>query len=164
VSELVNIRIDDIEGERILVHGKGEKDRYVYMNAKASIAVENYMAQRRDTNPYLFAKMVGIEKTQKQGIGKRELIEWYSNPDMVDLNLPASASSVEIRIRKISRKLGIEAYPHKFRRTCATMALKRGMPIEQVSRMLGHEQLDTTKIYLDLNEEELEQAHRKYVV
>ena len=69
-------------------------------------------------------------------------------------------------MRRLKRRAGIEAscYPHKFRRTCATMALRRGMPIEQVSRMLGHESVDTTQIYLDINEKDLEQAHKKYVV
>lgn len=55
-------------------------------------------------------------------------------------------------------------HPHRFRKTCATMALRRGMPIEKVSKMLGHEQLDTTKIYISIDEEEMEQAHRKYVI
>jgi site-specific recombinase XerD len=68
-------------------------------------------------------------------------------------------------MRKIAKKAGVErANPHKFRRTCATMALRHGMPIEQVSKMLGHNQLTTTQIYLDLDEAELEQAHKKYVV
>jgi site-specific recombinase XerD len=164
VSELVNIKLDDIEGERILVHGKGEKDRYVYINAKAHVALEKYLAERNDANPYLFAKMVSIESTSKQGISRRMYDKWYTKPEMVDTSQPMGAGTVEFRLRKMSKELGIEIYPHKFRRTCATMALRRGMPIEQVSRMLGHEHLDTTKIYLDLNENELEQAHRKYVL
>ena len=68
-------------------------------------------------------------------------------------------------MRKMAERAGVDkANPHKFRRTCATMALRRGMPIEQVSKMLGHESLETTQIYLDLEENELEQAHKKYVV
>lgn len=75
------------------------------------------------------------------------------------------AGTIEAMMRKIARRAGVErANPHKFRRTCATMALRRGMPIEQVSKMLGHEEISTTQIYLDLTEEELEQAHKKYVV
>ena len=67
--------------------------------------------------------------------------------------------------RRIGERAGVDCvYPHKFRRTCATMALKRGMPIEQVSKLLGHEQLGTTQIYLDLNERDLELAHEKYVL
>lgn len=66
--------------------------------------------------------------------------------------------------RKLGKKARVEkVHPHRFRRTCATFALRKGMPIEQVSKMLGHEEISTTKIYLDLNQEELRQAHRKYV-
>ncbi len=68
-------------------------------------------------------------------------------------------------LRKLAPKAGVErANPHKFRRTCATMALRRGMPVEQVSKMLGHENIQTTQIYLDLTEEELAQAHKKFVI
>ena len=67
-------------------------------------------------------------------------------------------------IRKYGRKAGVHAHPHKFRRTCATFALRRGMPIEQVSKMLGHESISTTQIYLDLSENDLKESHRKYVV
>ena len=74
-------------------------------------------------------------------------------------------SSISAILRKLAKRAGVErANPHKFRRTCATMALRRGMPIEQVSKMLGHESVETTQIYLDLTEDELEQAHKKYVV
>lgn len=73
-------------------------------------------------------------------------------------------SSVEQIFRDLGSSLGIKrSNPHKFRRTCATFALKKGMPLEQVSKMLGHEQLDTTKIYLDLNDDELKAFHMKYV-
>ena len=73
--------------------------------------------------------------------------------------------TIECMMRKMAERAGVDkANPHKFRRTCATMALRRGMPIEQVSKMLGHESLETTQIYLDLEENELEQAHKKYVV
>lgn len=65
----------------------------------------------------------------------------------------------------MAKRAGVkQANPHKFRRTCATMALRKGMPIEQVSKMLGNESIETTQIYLDLTEEELALAHRKYVV
>ena len=73
--------------------------------------------------------------------------------------------TIEARTRELANLAGVEkANPHKFRRTCATMALRRGMPIEQVSKMLGHEELSTTQIYLDLSEKDLEYAHSKYVV
>ena len=138
VSELAQILISEIERERILVHGKGQKDRYVYLNAKAVLAIEIYMNKRKDNSPYLFP---GNEDGH---IGK---------------------GTIEMITRKLAQQAGVErANPHKFRRTCATMALRRGMPIEQVSKMLGHESVETTQIYLDLTEDALEQAHKKYVV
>lgn len=139
VSELVGIKLNEMKGNRVLVHGKGRKDRYVYMNAKAEFALKRYMKDRQDKNSsYLFP---GDEDGH---LGK---------------------GTVEMRMRKIAKLAGVEkANPHKFRRTCATMALRRGMPIEQVSKMLGHEELSTTQIYLDLSEKDLEYAHNKYVV
>ena len=74
------------------------------------------------------------------------------------------ASCVEGMLRRIAKKAGIEnVHPHKFRRTCATFALRAGMPIEQVSKMLGHNAISTTQIYLDLDEKSLKLAHEKYV-
>lgn len=77
---------------------------------------------------------------------------------------PMSKSTVEALTRRLGADAGIEdCHPHRFRRTCATMALDRGMPIEQVSKMLGHESLNTTQVYLDLTDEGLKNAHKKYV-
>lgn len=139
VSELVGIKLNEMKGNRVLVHGKGRKDRYVYMNAKTEFAMNRYMPKRIDKDsPYLFP---GGENGH---IGK---------------------GTIEARTRELANLAGVEkANPHKFRRTCATMALRRGMPIEQVSKMLGHEELSTTQIYLDLSEKDLEYAHSKYVV
>lgn len=90
--------------------------------------------------------------------------EWYKRPEMVGEG-HMDKSSVEQMMRRIGNRSGVEhVHPHRFRKTCATMALKRGMPIEKVSKMLGHEQLETTKIYISISEDEMEQAHRKYVV
>ena len=76
-----------------------------------------------------------------------------------------SNSAIEGFCKRLGEKAGVRnVHPHRFRRTCATMALKRGMPVEQVSKMLGHEDLKTTQIYLDLDERNLEIAHEKYVV
>lgn len=139
VSELVGIKLSEMKGNRVLVHGKGRKDRYVYMNAKAEFALKRYMEDRKDSNSS------------------------YLLPGDDDGHL--GKGTVEARMRKIAKLAGVEkANPHKFRRTCATMALRRGMPIEQVSKMLGHEELSTTQIYLDLSEKDLEYAHNKYVV
>lgn len=163
VSELVNILITDIDNDRILVHGKGEKDRYVYLNARAKLAVEMYMRERHDSNPYLLARAKSVKEMDKK-LAPDKMMSWWKNPDnVVDGHL--DKSSIEVITRKMAERAGVErANPHKFRRTCATMALRRGMPVEQVSKMLGHENIETTQIYLDLTEDELEQAHRKYVV
>lgn len=167
VSELIGIRLDEIDGNKVLVHGKGEKERTVYLNAKAEMAIEMYIRQRRDANPYLFP--AGIKKMMKEackkGFNPRELRDWWKDPKLIMPDTPINSHSIEDLTRKIARRAGVEqANPHKFRRTCATMALRRGMPIEQVSKMLGHEQINTTQIYLDLSQDELEQAHKKYVV
>lgn len=141
VTELVQIKTGEIEGGRVLIHGKGAKDRYVYLNAKATLAIEEYQKMRNSSSQYLF--------TQKRGNKTTHI----------------SRGTVERMMHEIANKAGVEqANPHKFRRTCATVALRRGMPLEQVSKMLGHEELSTTQIYLDLTEEDLAQAHKKYVV
>lgn len=157
VSELCQIQIADIQKDKILVHGKGNKDRTVYLNAKAQLAISKYLSQRNDNNPWLFAK--GYEFS---GRCKANAL-WWQNPEAVAEG-HISQSNIEVAVRKLGKKVGVQAYPHKFRRTCATMALRRGMPIEQVSKMLGHEQITTTQIYLDLQEEDLEIAHKKYVI
>lgn len=168
VSELVGIKIADINGDKLIVHGKGGKDRMVYLNAKAVVSVQKYLRERKDNNPYVFCggffckndkEKMNMYQCSKKG-------EWYKNPQLVSENRATDNGTVEQLMRKLKRRSGIECgcYPHKFRRTCATMALRRGMPIEQVSKMLGHESVETTQIYLDINEQDLEIAHKKYVV
>lgn len=157
VSELVGMRIDDIEGNTIIVHGKGNKDRTVYLNAKAQLAIEKYMKKRADGNPYLLPKRT----PELQKLKARK--DWWTIAENVDEKEHMDLSSVEVIIRAIGQKVGTKAHPHKFRRTCATMALKKGMPLTHVSKMLGHEQISTTQIYLDLTDEELESMHKKYV-
>ena len=142
VSELVGMKKERIRGNAITVLGKGQKERVVFMNAKAEISVANYLAERKDNNPYLFPKKTSKKKNEH-----------------------ATTSAIEKMCRDIGERAGVEnVHPHRFRRTCATLALRRGMPVEQVGQMLGHEKLTTTQIYLDLQDEELEQAHKKYVV
>lgn len=164
VSELVNIKLDDIDGDKVLVHGKGAKDRYCYLNAKAILAIETYVKERKDDNPYLFpgSSTDIVTKGTKKGL---KSADWWKSPKNITHDTHINKSSIEQMTRKIAKRTGIEQVnPHKFRRTCATLALRRGMPIEQVSQMLGHEELTTTQIYLDLTEDELAQAHKKYVV
>lgn len=162
VTELSMIRIDDLKEDKLIVHGKGQKDRTVYLNAKAQMAVKKYVQEREDSNPYLFPK--GIWMDGAKGMKRKEQGMWYKHPEYVQEGC-TDKSSLESVVRKIGRRAGVEkCHPHRFRRTCATFALRRGMPLVQVSKMLGHENIDTTQIYLDLSEEELEQAHKKYVV
>lgn len=158
VTELVNIKIEEIEGNKILVHGKGNKDRTVYINAKAQLAMEKYMGMRKDNNPYLFP---GGHYNNRMPYSRK----WWLDKKLVDEAKHLNTGTVESVMRTLARSQGIDrANPHKFRKTCATMALKRGMPIEQVSKMLGHEQISTTQIYLSIDEEDMENNHKKYVV
>lgn len=160
VTELCQIMISDITGASLTVHGKGNKDRTVYLNAKAQLAIEAYLKERQDNNPYLLPKMAPITK-----IDRHKLRSAYKYAENIEPGGHMDKSGVEWVMRRISNRCGVaNVHPHRFRRTCATFALRRGMPIEQVSKMLGHEQINTTQIYLDLDEKDLEQAHRKYVV
>lgn len=162
-SELVSIKITDMDEDKVSILGKGEKWRTVYINAKACVAVKNYLAERKDTNPYLFPRAVDVkQRSQIANFAKRD---WYQNPEMVTVNQSFAASSVNAMVRKIGERAGVSSvHAHRFRRTCATQALRHGMPIELVSMMLGHEQISTTQIYLDIREDDLKAAHRKYVV
>lgn len=160
VSEIASMRFDEVESGKVIVHGKGEKDRFVYLNAKAQLALEVYSLERKDRNPYIFPACFRVHENP---LGKKFLEEWWKHPELVREGC-ADKGSIERIIRKIGERAGVEnCHPHRFRRTCATAALRKGMPLEQVSKMLGHEQLTTTQIYLDLQEEELEIAHKKYV-
>lgn len=140
VSEVSGMNIDDIKTDGSMkVLGKGEKERIVYLNAKAQLALEEYLQTRNDKNEALF---VSMDKPHNR----------------------VSTSWVETTIRKLGERASVDnTHPHRFRRTGATFALRSGMKIETVSHLLGHEQISTTQIYLDLNEDEMSQAHRKYV-
>lgn len=158
VSELVNIKIDDLQGDQLIVHGKGNKDRTVYLNASALLALNKYLQERKDNNPYVFPG--GYFSNVKN-----DCRNWYKYPERIDPERHCDIGTIRAKVNKIGKRVGVQnVHPHKFRRTCATFALRRGMPIEQVSKMLGHESIETTQIYLDLSEEDLKQAHKKYVV
>lgn len=162
VSELVSIKWEDIHESEVKIMGKGRKERIVYLNAKAQVALQKYRDDRKDQNPYVFCEGNSV-KEMKRGTKEEKLQEWYKDPEQVkDGSL--GTGTVEKKIRELGKKADCRAHPHKFRRTCATYALRRGMPIEQVSKMLGHESIETTQIYLDLSEEDLKQAHKKYVI
>lgn len=157
VSEVAQIRLDELEGDKVTVHGKGQKERIVYLNARAIVAIQNYMKDRKDDNPFLFPKRLSIT-----GDKRGNPAEWYKNPEYVDKEEHIGAGTIEHMVRMLGRKNGIQAHPHKFRRTGATMALQAGMPIEQVSRILGHESIDTTQIYLDIKDKDVKNAFEKY--
>lgn len=164
VTELVNIMLHEIDGERVLIHGKGGKDRYVYLNAKAVVTIRAYLAERKDANPYLLpAGIHAADPRYKRCKPRKEFQNWWKDPEMIKEG-HTDKGTIEAMMRKLAKRAGVKtANPHKFRRTCASMALRRGMPIEQVSKMLGHESVETTQIYLDLREEDLAIAHKKYV-
>ncbi len=141
IGELVRLNIDDIDFEEreCIVFGKGDKERRVYFDAKTKIHLMDYINSRFDTNPALF----------------------------VTLDAPYNRlqiSGVEIRLRRLGRELGInKVHPHKFRRTMATRAIDKGMPIEQVQKLLGHSQIDTTMHYAIVNQTNVKVAHRKFI-
>lgn len=171
VSELANMRISDISEDRnsVVVHGKGSKDRICYINAKAHLCLTRYLSERNDKSDWLFPRCsIGLAEGDNcfskacMQAGLKPYL-WWKSPELIDTK-PISKSSIESAIRKLGKKAGIEnTHPHRFRRTGATLALRRGMPIEQVSKLLGHESIETTQIYLDISEKELEQGHKKYV-
>lgn len=166
VTELCMMRIDEIETDKVLVHGKGEKDRTVFLNAKAQLALKNYLAKRKDNNPYLLpkAKYAGSAMMFSKGVPRARQNTWYENPDLVDENEHCDKSTVESMVREIGRRAGVKnVHPHRFRRTGATFALRSGMPFMTVSKLLGHANIAVTQVYLDITDEELENEHGKYV-
>lgn len=141
VGELVHLNKDDIdfENRECVVFGKGSKERPVYFDARTKIHLKNYLDSRKDDNPALFVSMLSP----------------YNRLEI---------SGVEVRLRKLGRRLGInKVLPHKFRRTLATRAIDKGMPIEQVQRLLGHAKIDTTMQYAMVNQNNVKISHRKYI-
>ena len=141
VGELVNLNIDDIDfNERqCIVHGKGNKERQVYFDARAKLHLQKYLDYRNDDNPALFV-------TLDQPYHRLKI------------------SGVEIRLRELGRRLNIDkVHPHKFRRSMATRAIDKGMPIEQVQKLLGHQQIDTTMHYAMVSQNNVKISHRKYI-
>lgn len=141
VGELVRLNIDDIdfENRECVVFGKGSKERPVYFDARTKIHLKNYIDSRNDDNPALFVSLLyPFERLEISG--------------------------VEVRLRKLGQRLGItKVHPHKFRRTLATRAIDKGMPIEQVQQLLGHAKIDTTMQYAMVNQNNVKISHRKYI-
>lgn len=141
VGELVNLNIEDINfyERECKVFGKGESERVVYFDARTKIHLMEYLQTRIDENPALFVSLNNPYK--RLGI-----------------------SGVETRLRELGQKCKInKVHPHKFRRTMATNAIDKGMPIEQVQKLLGHVQIDTTMQYAMVNQSNVKQAHRKFI-
>ena len=141
VGELVKLNKADIDfqNRECVVTGKGDKQRKVYFDARTKIHLQRYLNERTDNNSALFVSLLApYERLQISG--------------------------VEIRLRRLGRELNIpKVHPHKFRRTLATMAIDKGMPIEQVQQLLGHQSLDTTLQYAMVNQTNVKMSHRKFI-
>lgn len=141
VGEMVLLNRSDIDfNEReCIVFGKGNKERVVYFDARTKIHLQNYLENRADNNPALFVSLKAPHNRLKIG-------------------------GIEVRLRKFGKQLGLQkVHPHKFRRTLATMAIDKGMPIEQLQQLLGHRKIDTTLQYAMVKQSNVKIAHRKYI-
>ena len=141
VGELVKLNREDINftERECVVFGKGNKQRIVYFNARAKIHLQQYLNERSDQNEALF---VSLNNPQKR----------------------LQISGVEVRLRKIGREANVpRVHPHKFRRTLATMAIDKGMPVEQVQKLLGHVKIDTTMHYAMVSQNNVKLSHRRFI-
>lgn len=141
VGEMVSLNREDINfNEReCVVFGKGNKERLVYFDARTKIHLQNYLDSRSDSNPALFVTLKAPYERLKIG-------------------------GVEVRLRELGKRLNLpKVHPHKFRRTLATSAIDKGMPIEQVQQLLGHQKIDTTMHYAMVKQQNVKLAHRKYI-
>lgn len=164
VSEVSKIQIKEINDGTIIVHGKGAKEREVFLNPKAQLTVETYLQERSDDNPYLFprSKYAEFNGSKLKGASKQDMKKWYVSPDLVAEGC-TDAGTIETIVKKLGKKANVEnVHPHRFRRTGATMALQQGMELVTVSKILGHENIGTTQIYLDISGDDLKEAHKKY--
>ena len=141
IGEMVLLNRDDINfGEReCVVLGKGDKERIVYFDARAKIHLKQYLDNRRDDDEALFVSLKAPFKRMTVG-------------------------GIESRLRELGNRMGIQkVHPHKFRRTLATMAIDKGMPIEQLQHLLGHQRIDTTLQYAMVKQSNVKSSHRKYI-
>ena len=141
VGELVNLNINSLnfEDRSCIVLGKGNKEREVYFDAKTKLHLKEYISKRNDSNDALFVSM-------------RE-----PHPRL-------SISGIELIIRTLGINSNIsKVHPHKFRRTLATMAIDKGMPVEQVQKLLGHVKIETTMNYALVNQSNVKISHRRYI-
>ena len=141
VGELVRLNRADIDfaNRECIVFGKGAKERTVYFDARTKLHLHNYLNSRTDDNKALF---VSLDAPHER----------------------LQISGVEIRLRALGRRLHLDrVHPHKFRRTMATLAIDKGMPIEQVQVLLGHSKIDTTMHYAMVNQSNVKESHRRYL-
>lgn len=141
IGELVKLNISDInfDERECVVFGKGSKERMVYFDARTKIHLQNYISSRKDAEKALF---VGLKSPHKR----------------------LTIGAIEVRLREFGKKLDInKVHPHKFRRTLATKAIDKGMPIEQLQHLLGHQRIDTTLQYAMVKQSNVKMAHRKYI-
>jgi len=141
VGEMVRLNRDDIcfDERECVVFGKGDKERIVYFDARAKIHLQNYLQSRTDSDPALFVSLRSPHKRLTVG-------------------------GIEVRFRELGKRLDIpKVHPHKFRRTLATMAIDKGMPIEQLQHLLGHQRIDTTMHYAMVKQSNVKLAHKKYI-
>ena len=141
VGELVLLNKEDIsfDERECIVFGKGDKERMVYFDARTKIHLQNYLNSRVDTNNALFVSLKAPYDRMKIG-------------------------GIEVRLRELGKRLNIDkVHPHKFRRTLATVAIDKGMPIEQLQKLFGHQRIDTTLQYAMVKQSNVKNAHRKYI-
>ena len=141
IGELVNLNRDDINlhERECLVTGKGNKQRIVYFDARAKLHLSEYLQSRSDANSALF---IALDSSARR----------------------VTIGGMELRLRRLGQIAGIRhVHPHKFRRTLATHAIDKGMPIEQVQKLLGHAKIDTTMRYAMVNQKNVKASHRKYL-
>lgn len=141
VSELCSLNISDIHNNVAVIRGKGNKERKVYFSDKAMYYIRKYIGSREDGSSALF-----VNEKRTNGIFNR-----------------VSKGSVEKVVRDIGQEIQVRAYPHKFRRTVATRGANKGMPIQEIQALLGHSKLDTTMIYCNVADSNVEMSHRKYI-
>ena len=140
VSELTALNRDDIRftTKDLTVFGKGAKERVTYLNERSHMYLKEYLDSQTDNNPALFVS----EKGPHERLGK---------------------TGIEDIIRRTGKRVGVHAYPHRFRRTAATNALNRGMPVQEVAQLLGHAKLETTMVYCTVEQESVQFHHKKYL-
>lgn len=140
IGELVRLNRDDINfhERECVVTGKGNKQRPAYFDARAKLSLGAYLESRTDANPALFATLTGARRI--------------------------TVGSIEWTMRKLSSRISVgRVYPHKFRRTLATHAIDKGMPVEQVQKLLGHAKIETTMHYAMVNQNNVKASHRRYL-